>query len=411
MRVLRVNDWTGPPGGTEVYIASVSRALEARGHPQHVVSITNAPKVSEYRAASWEEVLPLRPMSPVRLMHDLGAHPRTLRRLEQVAEEFQPDLIHLHHFDSLFTPVARFLRSTGVPIVMTAHDAKLVCPIATLVLPDGKLCEGRILPRCQRTGCEVGLGLPYKLRQDQVFRRDVAPRVKVFIAPSRAAATIFERNELAPTRVLAPFIEVPDAVQKAPPPWSRGPPTVGFLGRLETYKGVETLLRAVAKAREKVPGLRVIVAGRGPQEAPLKSLAHQLRLDGVSEFPGWVDGERKEAFFARIQMLAVPSEGYENFGLIGLEALARGRPVLGSRLGGIPDWLEDGVNGLLLPPRDVQAWGEALVRTMEYPERLQAWGQAGLERYRSRFLPDVHLDGLLRIYQDVLKTSTAVAAS
>jgi glycosyltransferase involved in cell wall biosynthesis len=413
MRVLRINDWTGPPGGTEAYLTSLCRALEAQHHPQKLVSITDAAQVSDYRPQPWEEILPLAPMGARRLTQDLGRAPKVFDRLSTVVEEFRPDLVHLHHFDSLFTPMAKFLQGLKVPLVMTAHDAKLVCPIATLVLPDGKLCEGGILPRCQLTGCEVGWGLPYKLEQDRVFRKKVAPLIRLFIAPSRAAAGFLERHHFRPTRVIHPFIDVPPEVVNAPPPWSSGPPTVGFLGRLETYKGGATLLAAVAQARRDLPDLHLVLAGRGPALDAWRSEARSLGLqEGRDvEFPGWVEGPAKEAFFARLHLLAVPSEGYENFGLIGLEAMVRARPCLGSDLGGIPDWLEDGKVGKLVRPADVGAWRGALIDAFRDPDRLRQWGATARALYEARFEPFHHLEALLPAYHDVLEGTAGPTSS
>jgi glycosyltransferase involved in cell wall biosynthesis len=232
MRVLRINDWTGPPGGTEIYISAVSGALQALGHPQKVVSITDASDVANYKPDPWEEVLSLRQMGIRRLIEDMTDAPAVTRRLGAILDEFKPDIVHLHHFDSLFTPVANFLSRCKVPVIMTVHDAKLVCPIATLVLPDGSTCEGGILPRCQFTGCEVGFGLPYKLEQDRVFRRMVAPHISMFIAPSYSAAAFLDRHGFGPLKVMPSFADIPEDVVANPPPLPTSPPTVGYLGRL-----------------------------------------------------------------------------------------------------------------------------------------------------------------------------------
>jgi glycosyltransferase involved in cell wall biosynthesis len=151
----------------------------------------------------------------------------------------------------------------------------------------------------------------------------------------------------------------------------------------------------------------VIIAGRGPYEETLRQQAHDLNLDsdGTAEFPGWVDGKAKEEFFARIHLLAVPSEGYENFGLIGLEAAARGRPALGSKLGGIPDWIDDGVSGLLLPPHDVNAWAAAIVTAFKDKSRIGHWAEGARKRYLERFQPSIHVANLLAVYQEVLQKS------
>jgi len=99
----------------------------------------------------------------------------------------------------------------------------------------------------------------------------------------------------------------------------------------------------------------------------------------------------------------VPSEGHENFGLIGLEAMARGRPCIGSKLGGIPDWLEDGAFGLLLPPRDPDAWAAGIVASFEDMSKLNRWGEAARKRYRERFHPSIHVASLLALYGEVLQ--------
>jgi glycosyltransferase involved in cell wall biosynthesis len=370
------------------------------------VSITDASEVAHYKPDPWEEVIPLRPMGARRLMEDMSEAPAAAHRLGEIYDEFKPDIVHLHHFDSLFTPVANFVARCKAPVVMTVHDAKLVCPIATLVLPDGTLCEGRILPRCQFTGCEVGFGLPYKLEQDRVFRRLVAPHISMFIAPSHAAAGFLARHGFGPSKVIPSFVDIPEGVLASPPEMPSVAPTVGYLGRLEKYKGAGTLLQAVALARKAIPGLRVIIAGRGPYEEALRQQAHDLGLDKDAsvEFPGWVSGKAKEEFFGKIHLLAVPSEGYENFGLIGLEAMARGRPCVGSRLGGIPDWLEDGVVGLLVPPHDENAWAASLVSAFKDMPRLNRWGQQAKQRYLERFQPSVQITSLLAFYQDVMSS-------
>jgi glycosyltransferase involved in cell wall biosynthesis len=401
MRVLRLNDWTGPPGGAEAYIRSVGSALEAEGHPQHLLSLTNAP-ATVHRPEPWEEVFPIEPLGAKRVFEDLTDSPRLEQVLDTAWRSFHPDLLHLHHFDSQFATVARWLSRVPTPLVMTAHDAKLVCPIGTLTLPDGSTCEGRILPRCQFTGCEVGWGLPYKLAQDRVFRTTVLPRVRLFLAPSRAAQGILERNGLGPVRVLPPFIEESPGALDRSAPLPAGPPVIGFLGRFEPYKGASVLLEAFHTFRETYPGARLLLCGRGPEEPHLRQQVERLGLGEAVEFPGWVEGERKEEFFRRIHLLAVPSMGYENFGLIGLEAMMRGRPALGSRLGGIPDWLQDGENGRLVPPGQVDAWSKALEEAFGSPETLARWGERARELYWDRFRPERHVREIVEIYSEVL---------
>jgi len=114
-------------------------------------------------------------------------------------------------------------------------------------------------------------------------------------------------------------------------------------------------------------------------------------------FAGWVPHEALEPYYARAAVCVVPSRWPEPFGMVGVEAMARGRPVVGFAVGGIPDWLDDGVTGLLIPEADTAALGVAIAEMLADPARSQTLGRAGVERVRERFQPDRYLDGLMRI--------------
>lgn len=402
MRILRINDYMGEPGGAEAYIAQISTLLERAGHPQKVFTISNVESLLRYQPLPWEEVFSVRPLGLKRLMEDVVDEPALSNRLREVVEEFKPDIIHLHHFDNLFSPLARFLSAASVPLVMTAHDAKLFCPLSTLTLPDGSNCEGGVLPRCQFTGCTVGRSLPYKIYQSRMFSQDVQPRVRIFLAPSKSTTALLERHGFTPARRLPSFIREPAQLPPLSQAEPRGTPVIGILTRLHLHKGVQTVLEAFAKVQRRIPVARLIIAGRGPYENALKHRTGELHLEGAVDFPGWIEGEEKEEFFQSIHVLAVPSINYENFPLVSMEAMARCKPVLGALNGGIPDLVVDGVTGRLLPPADVEAWAQAMLEVLAQPSLLQRWGLAGRERYEANFRPRVHLNGLLEVYSSIL---------
>ncbi|MGI0128952.1 MAG: glycosyltransferase, partial [Thermoplasmata archaeon] len=166
MNILRINSWDGGnTGGAEVSIRREVQALEALGHRNRSVAIvTEEPPVN----IGVDETFIVRANSS--RARGLGEW------LERVARDAAPDVIHLHHFRSGFRPLAKWLRSRREPIVLTAHDVDLICPVSTLTLPDGSHCRGEILPRCQFTGCPVGWGLPYKISQKRAFEANVRRR-------------------------------------------------------------------------------------------------------------------------------------------------------------------------------------------------------------------------------------------
>ncbi|MCI4366672.1 MAG: glycosyltransferase family 4 protein [Thermoplasmata archaeon] len=399
MRILRIDSWDGSPGGGQTYVRTVTDALAARGVEQRLLRLVDrAP--GEGRPNERTVILPSE--GPQRALRDLSETPEVANALHEEITHFRPDLVHLHHFDAAFTSLARALRDSKLPIVFTAHDAELVCPISTLVLPDGRICEGGVLPRCLFTGCRVGWGGPYNLWQSTVFHTMLQPSVQAFLAPSRATMDYLHAHRFRPALRLPSFIEVPEAIRAAPPPWPSGPFTVGFMGRLEATKGIDHLLDAVAGLVPLIPEIRLDIAGDGPLRPSLTAEADRIGLGDRTTFRGWVQGPAKESWFAGIHVLAFPSSVYENFGLVALEAHVRGRPVVGTDIGGIPDIVEDGVTGRLVPIRRPTVLAAALREVFEHPERGRRWAAEGRRRVITQYVPERHVERLLRVYDSVV---------
>jgi glycosyltransferase involved in cell wall biosynthesis len=402
VRILRINSWDGPgTGGAEGYVRSVMDELEARGHPNLLINLTD---VHPPGPLPDERYLAMVPMTSARarMRQDLGELPGLSSSLEEAVRSFRPDLIQLHHFEAGFTTVGRFLRNSGVPLLVTAHDAWLVCPIGTLVRPGAVICDGGIRWRCQFTGCDVGRGLPYSLWQKRLFDAWVAPRVRAYLCPSRSLMDYLDRHGYAPALHLPSFASIPPTVRSGAAPYPRGPPRVGWIGRLESYKGVEDLLRAFVRVLREFPEARLDLAGDGSARPALEALSERLRLGPAIRWWGRVRGPEKEDFFAGLRVLAVPSSQYENFPLVALEALARGRPVVGTAIGGIPEIVEDGRNGRIVPIQDPAALAEALLDVLRDPARAERWGAAGREKVLREVTPERHVTRLLAVYGAVL---------
>jgi glycosyltransferase involved in cell wall biosynthesis len=160
-------------------------------------------------------------------------------------------------------------------------------------------------------------------------------------------------------------------------------PTVVYLGRLKRYKGVELILRAVARLRAEGLPVRFLVGGRGDHEPELRALARQLQLGEAVSFMGFVSEEQKKEMFQRawVHALTSPKEGW---GIANLEAAACGTATVASDAPGLRDSVVDGVTGLLVPHGDVGALARALGRVLGDPElrdRLGRQARAFAERF------------------------------
>jgi glycosyltransferase involved in cell wall biosynthesis len=168
-----------------------------------------------------------------------------------------------------------------------------------------------------------------------------------------------------------------------PKPYSDEGPRLLCVGRLIPIKGHVVLLRAFAAARERLPGLQLDLAGRGPLEPALKALARELGIDDAVHFLGHVSPI--QSAIERAAVVVVPSMG-EGFGMVALEAMERARPVIAAEIGGLGELVRDGETGVLVPSGQAEPLAEAIVRVAGDLELARQMGEAGRRRALSRFL-------------------------
>jgi glycosyltransferase involved in cell wall biosynthesis len=162
-----------------------------------------------------------------------------------------------------------------------------------------------------------------------------------------------------------------------------------FVGRLVERKGADVLINAFAELLVRQPDAKLDIVGDGPQMPPLQSLAEHLGLGDRIKFHGVLTGARLYNQFALSEVLAMPSrsssDDVEGFGTVFLEAGIFGKPVVGTRTGGIPEAVLDEVTGLLVPDGDSHALAEALQRILSDEELRTRMGRNGRERVESQF--------------------------
>lgn len=183
-------------------------------------------------------------------------------------------------------------------------------------------------------------------------------------------------------------------------PYSSDEPRLLCIGRLIPIKGHLVLLRALAQARARVPGLVLDVAGRGPLEPALKAYARELGLEDAVRFLGFVTPVQRA--IEETAIVVVPSLG-EGFGMVALEAMERARPVIASAVGGLPEIVADGMTGIVVEPGDAEALAEAIVALAGDLDRAAAMGEAGRKRAFSEFPPERSAERIEELYVQALE--------
>ncbi len=288
------------------------------------------------------------------------------RNLDALLTETRPDVAHLHNIYHHLSPsILPVLRRHRVPVVMTLHDLRLLCP-AIHMLRDGEICErckgGRlhqaVLGKCVKESRAASL-LAAVETGHQRWRGLYRNHVKVFLCPSR-----FIRDKYIqwgfPAAQLEHLPNFVDLEEWHPGHLDAGVPRDSYLyfGRISREKGLRTLLDAQAMwekshaegAVAEAP-LRLRIAGSGPCADNLKARVALLKLKTV-DLLGPLDQAGLRAALSRARFTVLPSECYENGPMAALESLASGVPLVGTDLGGVPEMIQDGINGIIIPNRD-----------------------------------------------------------
>ena len=398
--LLSVNNYYYPRGGAEVVFLRHNDLFAADGwavvpfcmqHPNNRASAWSEHFVEEIelgrRYAFGERV-----RKGFKSLYSVEARSKIDALIERVA----PDVCHAHNIYHHLSPsILSVVKRRGVPLVMTLHDLKLACP-AYSMLSRGEICE-----RCRRGGLyHVALRRCVKgsfamsvlvMAESYLHRllRSYVDNVDRFIVPSR-----FYLQKLAEWGFHgAQFSYVPNFVDAS---GTRPRPEPGrrfvYFGRLSAEKGVHTLVRAVAAAR-----VGIDMIGTGPEADRLKSLAESLGAD--ARFLGFLTGEDLEHAIAAARAVVVPSEWYENAPLSVLEAFALGKPVVSSRLGGLPELVEDEETGWTFTAGATDELAALLRRIRDLPDgAVRCVGERARDRVVSEFSPQRYREAVGSIY-------------
>jgi glycosyltransferase involved in cell wall biosynthesis len=320
--------------------------------------------------------------------------------------EFDPDVALINMYEHQLSP-AVLKRLRDVPTVLTVTDYKGICPIASKLLPDGRLCKQQAGVVCWRSGC---VSLPHWLRDLPRYAliRSARQRVKRILACSK-----WMQRELALSGIEAEHVALP--VAPPGPRFARAPsadPLFVFCGRLDPLKGVSLLLRAFARLRHTVPAARLRIVGAGPQRELLQLQVQQLGLSAAVTFRGWVPPDEVEHEFSDAWAVVVPSLWAEPLGLVAIEAVVRGVPVVASAAGGLGETIEHGVSGLLFTNGNEDELSRMLVDVATkrvFPtHRLPV---AVVRDTLNRHLPERHIERLRAIFVEVARSPVSLRAT
>ena len=348
MRILLCNKFHYARGGDCVYVHNVRELLRSHGHETAVFSMRHP----ENMRTEWEKYFP----SEVRFHAGSGScravgrmlgDRETGKRFNALLDDFRPEVVHLNNVHSYLSPsIGEIAHRRGIRVVWTLHDYKLLCPRYDCMRNGTEPCEECYGDKrgVLRYGCMKDSRIASMLAYAEArtwSRERIESFTDAYICPSRFMAEKMAQGGFSPKKikVLRNFVHASQCRRDA---YDKGD-YYCYLGRLSPEKG----LRKLIEAANTLP-YRLTVIGTGPMSEKLRGMSRPN-----IEYVGYREWEDIRELVGKARFCVVPSEWYENSPLSVIEALCLGTPVLGARIGGIPELIDEGENGMTFVSGDI----------------------------------------------------------
>ena len=405
MKVLLVNKFHYRKGGSETYYFTLAEALKARGHEVIFFAMQdekNLPCEQEGYFVSNASVNGGMKSKLNMLLH-MTYSKEAYTKMKALLKAEEPDLVILnlvHKQITLSIIDAIKEHDPKLPIFWTMHDLIAVCPSYSIRDGSGNICEkclGGDFSHCVKNKCIKGntlMSVLSKHEAEYIRKRKWYDQVDLFICPSE-----FYRKKLTEGN----FTKSPIVTMRNPLPldtvFERNETNEGYIlyfGRLSPEKGVKTLIEAAIKC-----GCHLMILGTGPQEEELKELAKDAEN---IEFKGFQTGEALHKFVKNSKCVVLPSEWYENGPYSAMEAMALGKPLIVSNYGGLPELVEDGVNGYIYE-KTVDALAECIEKMQKLDSKTyQKMANASLTKANALFSADGYIAEIEKQYRNIRET-------
>ena len=391
MKIVLANKFYYRRGGDCIYTMNLEKMLREKGHEVAVFAM----QYPESEESEWSKYWPSN-MTKLKAFTRPFGDGEVMRKFGMLLDDFKPDVVHLNNIHTQLSPViAKMAHERGIRVVWTLHDTKLVCPCYTCTR-DGKWCtecftdkKAVIRHRCMHGGLP---GAIIGYREIMKWNREALEEyTDLFLPPSQFMMDTCVEGGYSPEkfRVLCNFIDVTKVKGLKGEELKRlkGDYYV-YLGRVSEEKGVRTLCKAAAQLDKKL-----IVIGGGPLCEELKRESEES--GATIEFKGQMLWEEFMPILRGARFMVLPSEWSENNPLTVIESQSLGTPVLGARIGGIPELIEEGVSGMTFTSGDVEDLKDKIINMFNHEFDYDAIAKNAIERYSS----EAYYEKLMAFYK------------
>ena len=403
MKILLVHNYFHMVGGAETHFFDIARLLKQKGHEVIFFSMkdkknfqTEFVRYFVSNLSPWKELtLSKKIKSLCRIFYSFEAK----KKIRRLIEEQKPDIVHIHNiWHEISFSIIYEIRKYNIPIIMTLHDYMMICPNRKMLV-DNKLCfecKGQryykiISKRCIVNSLPRSIAIMLSIYFNNVILKTYR-LVDLFISPSLFLIQKFKEGDLFKDRTIVhlPYcIDVKSDMSMI----NVQDKTIVYFGRLDIEKGVDVLIEAV-----KDLNITLKIIGTGSLESYLKKKVIEERITNVY-FKGFIPHDKIKEEISKALFTVVPSIWYENYPFSIIESFALGKPVVASRIGGIPELVKEDYTGLTFEPGNSEDLRAKILYLVNNKSKIRELGIHAYEWVRRELNKEKYYIALIDIYK------------
>lgn len=406
MNILLITNNLYPTGGDWTYITSVAEIYESHGHTVYMWGQANERNVyhknEEYFVGLLDRQASRKKYADAfRIIKRSIYSQEAYDKLTDFLDHFPIDIVQINSINIGLTPaVIEAIHNKQIPIVWRVLDYKMICPTIHL-LRDNKVCEdcfGGKYFNCIKNRCKNGSltdSIAVALETYINSHKPYYKHVDMMSFQNHFTHKLYERWSFPINNAVV--INNPYDVSSIKPNYEDAD-YVLYFGKTDVNKGVMTLLQTAVLNRD----INYVIVGVGSEDENIKTYIKDNNLSNV-EFKGPIWGEKMDEILYKCAFVVVPSEWYEPSPYVILQAFAHGKPVMGSRMGGIPEMVKDGYNGVLFEARNVEELAKGIKTLVSNKDQLHELGRNARKEVEEFYSPEYYYKESMAVFESLTK--------
>ena len=401
MKILLVNKFHYLNGGSEKYYFELGKLLKENGNEVAYFSMKDNRNIKTGDKEYFVEKIDLNKGSKLKAV-DVIYSKENYRKMQEAINDFKPDIVHLNNFQrQLSASIIDCCKKNNIPIVFTAHDMQAICP-ASAMLYKGEICEECIkngYSSCIKKSCIKGSKLKSILGvlEAKYYRKNnIYSKIDFIITPSEFLKKQLIKGNLEYNKIetLHNFVINSNEEKNC-----NDNGYAFFFGRLSIEKGILNLLKAI----KQLDNGRLIIAGDGPERENIKTFIKENNIEDRVKMVGYLKQEQIKEYIENSRFVVLPSIWYENCPYSILETMEIGKPIIGSKIGGIPELIDDKKNGYVYEYNNIDNLAEKMKILFDNNEVANQQSIMSRKLYEEKYNENFYYNKLLKIYTNLIK--------